>query len=68
MSGQELSKAEYHTLLGQAKMVFSASNQETLGISVCSEGPLLGAIPYAPDRLSYTEILKHAPEFLYNSN
>lgn len=29
---EQLSKAEYHTLLGKAKMVFSANLQETLGI------------------------------------
>ena len=30
---QELTKNEYHNLLGEAKMVFSANLQETLGIS-----------------------------------
>ena len=52
---QELSKNEYHNLLGEAKMVFSANLQETLGIS-CYEGALVGAIPLVPDRLSYTEM------------
>ena len=52
---QELSKHEYHTLLGEAKIVFSANLQETLGIS-CYEGALLDAIPLVPDRLSYTEM------------
>ena len=52
---QELSKNEYHNLLGEAKMVFSANLQETLGIS-CYEGALVGAIPVVPDRLSYTEM------------
>jgi len=52
---QELSKNEYHNLLGEAKMVFSANLQETLGIS-CYEGSLVGAIPLVPDRLSYTEM------------
>lgn len=52
---QELTKHEYHTLLGEAKIVFSANLQETLGIS-CYEGALLGAIPLVPDRLSYTEM------------
>ena len=50
-----LTKHEYHTLLGQAKMVFSANLQETLGIS-CYEGCLVDAIPFVPDRLSYTEM------------
>jgi len=52
---QQLTKHEYHTLLGQAKMVFSANLQETLGISMY-EGALVGAIPLVPDRLSYTEM------------
>ena len=64
---QELSKHEFHTLLGEAKMVFSANLQETLGISTCIEGPLTGALPLAPDRLSYTEIFEGYPDFLYPS-
>ena len=50
-----LSKEGYHTLLGEAKMVFSANLQETLGISMY-EGALTDAIPLVPDRLSYTEM------------
>jgi len=52
---QPLTKHKYHTLLGEAKIVFSANLQETLGIS-CYEGALLNAIPLVPDRLSYTEM------------
>ena len=52
---QTLTKDQYHTLLGQAKIVFSANLQETLGIS-CYEGALVNAIPIVPDRLSYTEM------------
>ena len=52
---QELTKNEYHNLLGEAKMVFSCSLQETLGIG-CYEGALVDAIPMVPDRLSYTEM------------
>ena len=52
---RQLTKDEYHTLLGQAKIVFSANLQETLGISMY-EGALVGAIPLVPDRLSYTEM------------
>jgi len=62
---QELTKHEFHTLLGEAKMIFSANLQETLGISTCIEGPLSGAIPMAPDRLSYSEIFEGYPQFLY---
>lgn len=52
---KNLTKDEYHTLLGQAKMVFSANLQETLGIS-CYEGAVVDAIPMVPDRLSYSEM------------
>ena len=52
---QPLTKAQYHKLLSEAKIVFSANLQETLGIS-CYEGALVDAIPMVPDRLSYTEM------------
>ena len=52
---QELTKNEYHNLLGEAKMVFSCSLQETLGIG-CYEGAIVDAIPMVPDRLSYSEM------------
>ena len=61
---KELSKNEYHNLLGQAKLVFSANLQETLGIS-WYEGALVGALPLVPDRLSYSEMAIH--EFKYPS-
>ena len=51
----QLTKNEYHNLLGEAKMIFSANLQETLGIS-CYEGALVDAIPMVPDRLSYSEM------------
>jgi len=53
---KQLTKHEYHTLLGQAKMIFSCSLQETLGISTGIEGPVVGAIPFVPDSLSYSEM------------
>jgi hypothetical protein len=52
---KQLTKHEYHTLLGEAKMVFSANLQETLGIS-WYEGAVVDAIPLVPDRLSYSEM------------
>lgn len=61
---KNLTKDEYHTLLGQAKMVFSANLQETLGIS-CYEGALVDAIPMVPDRLSYSEM--YYDTFKYDS-
>jgi len=51
----QLTKNEYHNLLGEAKLVFSANLQETLGIS-WYEGALVDAIPMVPDRLSYSEM------------
>jgi glycosyltransferase involved in cell wall biosynthesis len=54
-----LSKHEYHNLLGQSKIVFSANLQETLGIS-CYEGALVDAIPMVPNRLSYQEMYHEA--------
>ena len=59
-----LSKNEYHNLLGEAKLMFSANLQETLGIS-WYEGAILGVIPMMPDRLSYKEMALN--EFLYPS-
>ena len=61
---RELTKNEYHNLLGEAKLVFSANLQETLGIS-WYEGALVNAIPMVPDRLSYSEMA--IPEFKYPS-
>jgi len=61
---QQLNKNEYHNLLGEAKLVFSANLQETLGIS-WYEGALVDAIPMVPDRLSYSEMA--LPEFKYPS-
>jgi hypothetical protein len=61
---KKLSKHEYHTLLGQSKMVFSANLQETLGIS-WYEGIAVDAIPMVPDRLSYSEMA--LKEFKYPS-
>jgi hypothetical protein len=61
----KLTKQEYHTLLAKSKIVFSANLQETLGISLY-EGCILGAIPMAPNRLSYSEM--YPSDFLYDDN
>lgn len=61
---QKLTKQQYHELLGQSLMVFSASNQETLGIGL-QEGLICGALPMAPNRLSYREM--YPDECLYPS-
>ena len=62
---KKLSKNEYHNLLGEAKLMFSANLQETLGIS-WYEGAILNVLPMIPDRLSYTEM--SMKEFLYPSD
>lgn len=62
----KLSKTQYHELLAQAKIVFSASEQETLGIGVY-EGMLSGAFPIMPDRLSYHEIWMSHEKALYDA-
>ena len=61
---KQLSKNEYHNLLGAAKLIFSANLQETLGIS-WYEGVLLNVIPMIPNRLSYKEMA--LSEFAYPS-
>jgi hypothetical protein len=48
-------KKEYYEILKEAKVVFSASLQETYGIGTV-EGIILGCIPIVPNRLSYMEM------------
>jgi hypothetical protein len=66
---QTLTKHEYHTMLSEAKIIFSANLQETLGISAY-EAMLVGAIPMVPDRLSYSEmydeVFKYPSEWTEN--
>jgi len=62
---QQLTKNQYHELLGEAKIVFSANLQETLGISMY-EGAVVNAIPLVPDRLSYSEM--YFNDFKYPSD
>lgn len=59
-----LSKDDYYATMGQAKVIFSCSLHENLGISVM-EATLAGAIPVVPDRCSYAEM--YLPEFKYPS-
>jgi len=61
---KNLTKDEYHMLLSRSKVVFSANQQETLGIS-CYEGALVGSVPMVPDRLSYSEM--YLNDFKYPS-
>lgn len=64
---EKRTKQKYHEMLQYSKIVFSANNQETLGISTCAEGPIADCIPLAPNRLSYTEIFKNHPKLTYPS-
>lgn len=50
-----LCKEEYYKLLSKAKVVFSSSKHENLGISMY-EGVLHGCVPIVPDKLSYVEM------------
>jgi glycosyltransferase involved in cell wall biosynthesis len=58
----KLTKDEYHELLAESAIVFSANLQETLGIS-SMEAVLVGSQPYVPWRLSYREMYQQ--EFTY---
>lgn len=62
-----LSKEEYHLLLAESLIIWSANLQETFGISCAIEGPYLGCIPLVPKRLSYVEIFEGYDDFLYPS-
>ncbi len=68
---RQLTKNEYHNLLGESKLIFSANLQETLGIS-WYEGAIVGAIPMVPDRLSYSEmaldVFKYPSEWTLDFN
>ncbi len=52
---KQLQKYEYHNLLAESKLVFSANLQETLGISGY-EALILDTMVIVPDRLSYKEM------------
>ncbi len=55
-------KKEYYELIRYAKVVFSASLQETFGIGTV-EAMMLGAIPVVPNRLTYPEL--YSTRFIY---
>jgi hypothetical protein len=59
-----LDKKKYYEVLGSAKLIFSCSLHENLGISMM-EGCLAGALPLVPDRASYSEM--YLDEFKYPS-
>jgi len=63
---QQLTKDQYHEMMAEAKIVFSANLQETLGISAM-EAFVVDTIALVPDRLSYVEMydetFKYASEW-----
>lgn len=61
---KQMTKSDYHDLLGESIACFSASKQETLGIGTY-EAMLCGAIPIVPNRLSYSEMYGN---ICYNSD
>lgn len=61
----KLSKDEYYKLLNKAKVVFSCSKHENLGISMY-EGVSSGCVPIVPDKLSYKEM--YPSSFRYTIN
>jgi hypothetical protein len=61
----DLSKEEYHIILAESLIVWSANLQETFGISCAIEGPFLDCIPLIPNRLSYVEIFEGYDDFFY---
>lgn len=62
---KKLTKHEYHTIMGQSMLCFSANLQETLGIGQI-EATFCNTIPLCPDRLSYREM--YLPEFKYDGD
>jgi hypothetical protein len=61
------SKDAYHRQILPAKIALTTALQESYGISICLEAPLFKILPFAPNRLSYAEIFKDYPDFLYPS-
>lgn len=64
---RKLTKDQYHQAMSESMICFSASLQETFGISV-QEAVLLGTVPVMPNRLSYAEIFRNQQALLYPSD
>jgi len=61
---KKLSMVEYHRILAESILCFSANLQETFGIGQV-EATYLNTIPFCPNRLSYSEM--YLDDFLYPS-
>lgn len=59
-----MSKEDYYTLLGKAKVVVSYALQENFGFGI-REAVYLGCIPVVPNKLVYPEIFSE--DYLYNN-
>lgn len=57
-----LTKPQYHKLLGESKVVFAPSKQETFGYGIV-EGIANGCIPVVPDTLSFRDYV--LPKYRY---
>ncbi len=64
--GYQESRQEYYTALSEADIILSTAVHEFFGISII-EGCACGAIPLAPDRLAYPEVLAGEKQFLYGT-
>lgn len=64
---EKLTKSQYHNLINESKVMFSASLQETLGIGQF-EAACYDTLPIVPNRLSYTEIMNGYDAFIYPSD
>jgi hypothetical protein len=62
---KKLTKKEYHKIMAESILCFSANLQETFGIGQI-EASYLNTIPLCPDRLSYNEM--YLDEFKYPSD
>ena len=64
--GYQSTKANYEKCLQNTDIIISTAIHEFFGISII-EGCACGAIPLAPNRLAYPEVLEKTEEFLYDN-
>ncbi len=62
--GFQQSREEYYAALSEADIILSTAAHEFFGISII-EGCTCGALPVAPSRLAYPEVLEGEKQFLY---
>lgn len=64
--GYQPTREDYIQALAESDMVISTAIHEFFGVSVI-EGCACGAVPVAPERLAYPEVLCGREEFLYDN-